>query len=54
MDYELAATLPVFSERGRAGRGAGLTNLLLINTHSIMIYYVQKDAVRVLRILHGA
>ena len=43
-----------FPHSGRPGRHAGTRELVIIGTPYIAAYIITEDAVRILRVLHGA
>ena len=52
--YESVAGLTSFLERGRMGRKPGTRELDLVRMPYLAIYRIRKEAVEILRILHGA
>jgi len=51
---EQTATLARFPESGRPGRVDTTRELVVGHTPFIVVYHVQNDTVRILRILHSA
>lgn len=51
---EQIETLSIFPESGRPGRVEGTRELAITRTPYVAAYRIETDAVRVLRILHGA
>ncbi len=51
---EQTAKLARFPESGRPGRVDATRELVVGQTPFIVVYHVQNDTVRILRILHGA
>lgn len=49
-----AERLAAFPESGRAGRVEGTRELVIDRTPYIAVYRVRRDAVQILRVLHGA
>jgi toxin ParE1/3/4 len=52
--YERAGALAQFAERGREGRIPGTRELIFTGLPYLAVYRVNKNAVEILRILHGA
>lgn len=48
------ASLQVNRHQGRSGRVKGTRELVIVRTPYIAVYRITKDAIRILRILHGA
>jgi toxin ParE1/3/4 len=51
---EQVKSLMAFPNRGRQGRIAGTRELVITTTPYIVTYCVGNDAIRILRVLHGA
>ncbi|MGB9203229.1 MAG: type II toxin-antitoxin system RelE/ParE family toxin [Terriglobales bacterium] len=51
---EQVAGLAKFPESGRPGRVAGTRELVILRTPYIAVYRIAGNAVRILRVLHGA
>jgi toxin ParE1/3/4 len=47
-------TLAQFPQSGRPGRVEGTRELVITRTPYIVAYRIHRDAVRILRVLHGA
>jgi toxin ParE1/3/4 len=52
--YERVHTLMEFPDLGRSGRKAGTRELIFSGLPYLDIYRLRKDAIEILRILHGA
>ena len=52
--YKSVAALAEFPEQGRSGRKSGTRELVLSGLPYLVIYRIQRNAVEILRILHGA
>ena len=52
--YEAGSSLKRFPNRGRRGREKGTRELVLPSLPYLLVYDVTKDAIRILRVLHGA
>jgi toxin ParE1/3/4 len=52
--WERIATLAKFPEQGRMGRKAGTREMALPGMPYIVIYRMNREAVEILRVLHGA
>ena len=52
--YEAVDQLVQFPHRGRPGRKPGTRELIFTGLPFLAIYRVRKDAIEIIRILHGA
>jgi toxin ParE1/3/4 len=52
--YQAASTLKKFPDSGRRGRKEDTRELVLTGLPYLVVYDVERQTVRVLRILHGA
>jgi len=51
---ERLAVLPRFPEQGRTGRKSGTRELVLSGLPYVAVYRLERNAIAILRILHGA
>lgn len=51
--YDSASSLESFANRGRPGRIDGTRELVLAPLPFILIYRLKRDAVEIVRVLHG-